>query len=256
MSTKLLNSLAKYVRKGVRRTGYDFVRYRDLPRDLDPRIASIVREACEYSMTSAQRILTLCEAVQYIVENEIEGDIVECGVWRGGSMLAAIKTLQVCGEKDRTCHLFDTFAGMTPPTADDVEFDGKTAAELLSSSDRNEVDSFWCYAPLEGVRALLSTTGYNPDRMVFVKGRVEDTLPASMPDRIALLRLDTDWYESTKHELEHLYPKLVSGGVLIVDDYGHWQGARRAVDEYVRENRLALFLQRIDYSGRCAIKVR
>ncbi|UCD67837.1 MAG: class I SAM-dependent methyltransferase [Betaproteobacteria bacterium] len=255
MPTKLLNSLAKHVRKGVRRIGFDIVRYRELPRDLDPRIANIIREACDYSMTSAQRILTLCEAVQYVVENKIEGDIVECGVWRGGSMLAAIKTLQFCGEADRTCRLFDTFEGMTPPTTYDVEFDGKTALELLNSSDRNEADSFWCYAPLEGVKALLAETGYSSDRLVFVKGRVEDTLPASAPGQIALLRLDTDWYESTKHELEHLYPKLVTGGVLIVDDYGHWQGAHRAVDEYISEHRLALYLHRVDYSGRCAIKV-
>ena len=171
-------------------------------------------------------------------------------------MLAAIKTLQLIGGSERCFHLFDTFEGMTPPTERDVEFDGKTAQELLQSSDRNDSSSVWCYAPLEGVRAVLSSTGYNPDRLVFVKGRVEDTLPAHAPERIALLRLDTDWYESTRHELEHLYPRLVQGGVLIIDDYGHWQGARRAVDEYIGENRLPLLLNRIDYSGRCAVKVR
>ena len=256
MPAKFLKSLAKHVRSGVRRMGYDVVRYRELPRDLDPRVATIVREASEFTMTSLQRILSLCEAVRYIVENQIEGDVVECGVWRGGSMLAAIKALQLYGDVDRTCRLYDTFEGMTPPSDYDVEIDGKTALELLKSSDRNEADSVWCYAPLEGVKALLCSTGYKPDRLVFVKGRVEDTLPASAPNSIALLRLDTDWYESTKHELEHLYPRLVAGGVLIIDDYGHWQGARRAVDEYVSQNRLALLLHRIDYSGRCAVKIR
>jgi hypothetical protein len=202
-----------------------------------------------------QRLAALCEAVRYIEENGIEGDIVECGVWRGGSMLAAIRTLQLIGNADRTLHMFDTYEGMTPPTDQDVEFDGKTAQELLSSSNREDAESVWCNAPLEAVRALLSSTGYSPDRLFYVKGRVEETLPASAPARIALLRLDTDWYESTKHELEHLYPRLVQGGVLIIDDYGHWQGARKAVDEYIARNKLPLMLHRIDYSGRCAVKI-
>lgn len=248
-------SLVNGVRGGLRRLGYDVVRYRQLPRDLDPEIARIVREASEFTMTSVQRLAALCEAVQYIEQNRIEGDIVECGVWRGGSVLAAIKTLQLIGGASRTFHLFDTFEGMTPPTEKDVEFDGKSAQELLQSSDRNDASSVWCYAPLEGVRAVLSSTGYNSERLVFVKGRVEETLPAFAPDRIALLRLDTDWYESTKHELEHLYPRLVDGGMLIIDDYGHWEGARKAVDEYIARNRLPLMLHRIDYSGRCAVKV-
>jgi len=101
----------------------------------------------------------------------------------------------------------------------------------------------------------VTRVGYDPEKIRFVQGRVEDTLPRHAPDRIALLRLDTDWYESTRHELEHLFPRLAVGGVLILDDYGHWQGARQAVDEYVREHRLRLFLHRIDYAGRCAVKV-
>jgi hypothetical protein len=87
-----------------------------------------------------------------------------------------------------------------------------------------------------------------------VKGKVEDTIPRAAPKQIALLRLDTDWYESTYHELKHLYPRLVPGGVLILDDYGHWEGARRAVDQYFEEERIRLFLHRIDYAGRLAIK--
>ena len=83
---------------------------------------------------------------------------------------------------------------------------------------------------------------------------VEDTIPNQAPKEIALLRLDTDWYESTLHELEHLYPRLVSGGVLIIDDYGHWRGAREAVDEYIDKHKLKLFLTRIDYTGRLCVK--
>jgi len=75
-----------------------------------------------------------------------------------------------------------------------------------------------------------------------------------MPGKIALLRLDTDWYESTAHELKHLYPLLVPGGVIIIDDYGHWEGARKAVDEYITAEKLPLLLNRIDYTGRIGIK--
>ena len=88
-----------------------------------------------------------------------------------------------------------------------------------------------------------------------VPGLVEDTVPSQAPEVIALLRLDTDWYKSTWHELEHLYPRLSVGGVLIIDDYGHWEGARRAVDEFIEAKGLRLFLSRIDYTGRLAIKL-
>jgi hypothetical protein len=91
--------------------------------------------------------------------------------------------------------------------------------------------------------------------MHFVKGKVEDTIPASTPDRIAILRLDTDWYASTRHELEHLYPLLAPGGVLIIDDYGHWEGCRQAVDEYFASRNLQVLLNRVDYTGRIAVKL-
>jgi O-methyltransferase len=108
---------------------------------------------------------------------------------------------------------------------------------------------------LEDVKRVMAATGYEPGKTVFVPGRVEDTIPASAPETIALLRLDTDWYQSTYHELTHLYPRLAVGGVLIIDDYGHWQGARKAVDQYIREQKLKLLLCRIDYTGRVCVKL-
>jgi O-methyltransferase len=104
------------------------------------------------------------------------------------------------------------------------------------------------------VRQAVLSTGYDAARLHFVKGKVEDTLPAEAPPQICLLRLDTDWYESTRHELRHLYPRLARGGVLIIDDYGHWQGARQATDEYLAEQRIPLLLNRIDYGARIALK--
>lgn len=251
----LLKTPVRWIRQGVRALGFDVVRYRELPQDLDPGIRKTVERVRDFTMTSPYRIAALCEAVRYVIENRIEGDIVECGVWRGGSMMAVAETLVQLGETNRMLHLFDTFEGMTEPGAYDVAITGESARALLAAThDRTGADSVWCEAPLEQVRRSLATTGYDAGRIAFVQGRVEDTLPANAPQRIALLRLDTDWYESTRHELEHLYPRLVPGGMLIIDDYGHWAGARRAVDEYVRENRLPLYLHRIDYSGRCAIK--
>jgi O-methyltransferase len=105
---------------------------------------------------------------------------------------------------------------------------------------------------LAEVQAAMRSTGYPEHQIGYVSGRVEETIPESAPSEIALLRLDTDWYGSTRHELEHLYPRLVSGGVLIVDDYGHYAGARQAVDEYFAGR--PILLARVDYTGRMAVK--
>jgi hypothetical protein len=196
----------------------------------------------------------VCEAARYIEKNSIPGAIVECGVWRGGSMMAVARTLLAIKGAERELFLFDTFDGMSVPDENDISLIGERASELGEQHAKSEADLFWCYAPLDAVKQAILSTGYPKERIRFVKGRVEETLPREAPEKIALLRLDTDWYESTRHELETLYPRLVRGGVLILDDYGHWQGARKAVDEYIEKNNLTLFLSRTDYTGRVAIK--
>jgi hypothetical protein len=113
--------------------------------------------------------------------------------------------------------------------------------------------SLWCNASIEDVQANMARSSYPSQRIHLVKGPVESTIPGVAPDDIALLRLDTDWYESTRHELEHLFPRLVPGGVLIIDDYGHWQGARQAVDEYLAKSDVPILLNRVDYTGRIAV---
>lgn len=203
-------------------------------------------------MTSPERMFALYEAVRYVSRAGIGGDVVECGVWRGGSsMLAALTCLELSDV--RTLWLYDTFAGMTEPGAEDVKWSGESAAAELAAEDRAAgAWSTWAYATLDDVRANMAGTGYPPDRIRYVAGKVEDTIPAELPESIALLRLDTDWYESTRHELLHLWPLLAPGGVLIIDDYGHWQGARRAVDEFFADN--PVLLHRIDYTGRMLVK--
>lgn len=225
--------------------------------DASPAQIDIIEAVTPFTMTSPERIMALCESVEHVCQQRLEGDIVECGVWKGGSMAAAARVLQTIGITDRDLWMFDTFEGMSAPTDSDVDFLGQRADQLLSEADLSqatEKESIWCRCELDSVKATLLETGYPESRMRFIKGKVEETLPLETPEQIAILRLDTDWYESTLIELEILYPKLVPGGVLIIDDYGHWQGCRRAVDEYFAANNVNMFLHRVDYTGRLGIK--
>jgi len=169
-------------------------------------------------------------------------------------MMAVARTLMRIGAQ-RDLYLFDTFEGMSEPGPQDIAMTGESAKTLLGLAPRTEDDAMWCYAPFERVLHAMSLTGYPAGRIHLVRGKVEDTLQTSAPSSIALLRLDTDWYESTRHEMEQLFPRLSKGGVLILDDYGHWQGAKRAVDEYLEQHQIKLLLHHIDYTGRCAVKV-
>jgi O-methyltransferase len=223
------------------------------PGDFEHADIEICRRVAPYTMTTPPRVYALMRGVEYVVARGLAGAFVECGVWRGGSMMAAALTLLRLGNTDRDLYLFDTFAGMTPPTAEDVKHSGESAADLLAGASRDS--HLWAVASLEDVREGVLGVGYPEERIHFVEGPVEETLPANAPDEIALLRLDTDWYESTKHELVHLYPRLVTGGVLILDDYGYWQGTRRATDEYVAEHSVPLLLNRIDAGARMALKL-
>jgi len=245
---------AKYaVQRRLRRAGIDLGR---LVRGdgLDDDDRATIRAVEAYTMTSPERIAAVCEAVRYVCRHGIEGSIVECGVWRGGSMMAAARTLLALGVTDRELVLYDTFAGMTDPTSADIDRHGRSARRWMSRYGSTAAgDSRWCNASLDEVRANVESVGYPMDRCTFVPGPVEETIPDHAPSRIAVLRLDTDWYESTAHELEHLFPRLAAGGVLIIDDYGHWQGARRAVDEYVERHDLPLLLHRTDETGRVAV---
>lgn len=225
------------------------------PPDVSPDFLEIYKKVRPYTMTSPERILALCEAMKYVQDKHIEGDIVECGVWKGGSMMAVAETLLRTGDTNRDLYLFDTFEGMSSPTENDVDIAGVTAEILLDRSDKEKDETVWCNASLDVVKTALGSTGYPSGKVHFIKGMVEDTIPEFIPEKIALLRLDTDWYESTKHEMEHLFPRLAKGGVLIIDDYGHWQGARKAVDEYLENNQIRILLNRIDYTGRIAVKV-
>jgi hypothetical protein len=205
-------------------------------------------------MTSRERMYALYKAVEYIIDEDIPGDFVECGVWRGGSAMIMAATLIAKGRNDRCIHLYDTFDGMPPPGPLDEDFAGRPASALLAQEPKGPDSHIWGYAVLDYVKDQVARTGYPMDNLKFIVGKVEYTLPEDLPVQLALLRLDTDWYESTRHELKHLYPLLSPGGVLIVDDYGHWRGSKRAVDEYLAEAETHLQLHEIDYAGRIAVK--
>ncbi len=181
--------------------------------------------AKQYSKASQERLQAMTDALRMIDEKKIEGDIVECGVWRGGHIILARMV-----SPDRRCWLYDTFEGMTQPGPYDMKVSGKKPPPGKALSKK------WTMASLEEVTYNLRCAGVLDSYLTqFVVGDVLKTLDKieNLPDKIALLRLDTDWYESTKKELEILWPRLVSGGILIIDDYGHWLGARKAVDEYL-----------------------
>jgi O-methyltransferase len=271
MLSRVLNAV---VRPAVRKCGIDIVRYQranggapvrrsrvgvdvhNLPRDFDELSIRVFKFVDDYTMASPENIYSLVQCVKYLVSQEIEGAFVECGVWKGGAVMAMALVLREMGCADREIYLYDTFSGMARPSDVDVRWDGGTAKDEDARTRISEDTSNWCLAPLDEVEQNIRRTGYPMERIHFVKGKVEATIPGTMPDQIAFLRLDTDFYDSTRHELVHLYPRLSRNGILTVDDYGHWLGSRKAVDEYITTQRLPIALHRVDRTGvRVAVKV-
>lgn len=209
-----------------------------------------------FTMTSPECIVTLIRSIQYILTKSIPGDIVECGVWRGGSMMASAITLLNAKDTSRSLYLYDTFQFFQDIRGidKDIDYKGESASDEIKRINAENI--YFVGISLDAVQSVLNRTRYPEDKIHYVKGKVEDTIPSTLPERISLLRLDTDMYESTKHELEHLYPLLSVGGVLIIDDYGHWMGAKKAVDEYFSENNIPVYLHRVDYSCRIYIKTQ
>jgi O-methyltransferase len=207
------------------------------------------------SMTSPERLFTTIMACRHAVDRHIEGDFVECGVWRGGNAMLAAAVLKANGS-GRKLYLYDTFEGMTAPSDEDTALRDGARARDLYLERRRDTHNEWCYASIEDVKSNFLRAGLLDENVVFVKGDVLQTLQdeRNIPRKIAVLRLDTDWYESTRRELEVLYPRLSVGGVLILDDYGYWAGAKKATDEYFAANGHRPFLQYIDHEGRVGVK--
>lgn len=222
------------------------------PQDFSPYTRELWDKVSPYTMTSQARVANLERAVRYVVANNIDGDFVECGVGAGGSMMAIAFTLRTLQIEDRRLLLYDTFEGMARPTAEDISILGKPATRKYERKTKDG-ECTWHNFPLEDVQANMARTQYPSDAIFFHKGLVQDTLPLNDSRAIALLRLDTNLYESTVVECAQLIPKLKPGGVLIIDDYFRWLGQQKAVDEYLESAGSRMLLTRID--DHCAMGV-
>jgi hypothetical protein len=223
--------------------------------DLEAEFLEFFESCRAETMTSIERMYALYQATCHVLDSDVPGDLVECGVWRGGSVMLMAYTLLSRGCTDRTIWLYDTFDGATPPGDDDIqEMSGRPARDILEEHERSLEDPFWAVAPRALVESNLRRTQYPMNRFRFVHGDVLVTIPAEIPASLSVLRLDTDWYQSTRHELKHLYPRLSPNGVLIIDDYGYWRGARKATEEYFQTVDARPLLNRIDYTGRIGVK--
>lgn len=187
------------------------------------------------------------DAVKYILQNNIEGCIIECGVESGNFEHIWINELMK-NNSIRDIYLFDTFGGLVEPT--EYDYTCKDSKIYQMNKDEvyitwknqviNEKVNGWCYTPLDKVKQRLNSTGYPQNNLHYVVGDVMETLKdkTTIPEKIAILRLDTDWYESSKYELEQMYDNVVRGGIIIFDDYYHWDGQRRATDDFFKSRNI------------------
>jgi hypothetical protein len=220
---------------------------KNYPEIDDPEFFRIARLVGKHTISDVPAQWALYKAIAYVVKNNIPGDIMECGVWNGGSILLAAYALLHFGDTSRRLYLYDTF--------EEVDVDNVGNSALAAWENLTSKGQLWGFGGTEQmVRDVVFTAGYPQDQFVFVKGMVEDTIPGVIPERISILRLDTDFYSSTYHELVHAYPLLSSGGVLIIDDYGYFLGSRVATDQYIAENQLPLLLNRMNPSVHLAVK--
>jgi O-methyltransferase len=255
MTQRAVPLIKSAVRAAARHYGIHLVSTKDprssgvLPPDFSADEARLYFRVRPWTLTSPERVVSLARAVEFVIRAGIPGDFVECGVWQGGSAMVMADALARHGP-GRDLWLYDLWERTVPVP---VDADGAPAKALWATYQAGKGTP--C-AELETARRNVASTGLPADRVRFVQGVVERTIPAQAPARIAILRLDTDFYESTKHELVHLFPRLASGGVLIVDDYGapEFPGSRAAVDEYFAENGLRLLLNRIDSDARLVVK--
>lgn len=222
-------------------------------KDLEPDFLAMADQCKAYTQTTMERMYALHKSVAHITRNNIPGAIVECGVWRGGSMMMSAYSLLALNVHDRPLYLYDTYEGQPEPSDVDRDIWGNAQRQGWQRFVKDGVYTGE-RPPIDEVRENLRKTGYDESRIILIKGKVEDTLPAQLPGPIAILRLDTDWYESVAHTFTHLYPLLSHGGVLIVDDYGHLEGARKATDEYMAALKSPPMLFRVDYSCRTGVK--
>ena len=224
-----------------------------LPVETDKKIKKFIDMSAEFSMTGHKRMYLLSQAILHTKENNLDGDFVECGVWRGGNILL-YKLFNDFYSLNKIIFAYDTFQGMTTPEDIDIDYKGESAEKILLKNQKSEnITNMHCFSTIDTVKKNILKYS-KLENINFIIGPVEKTLllEKNLPKKISILRLDTDFYESTKIELEVLFPLLENNGILIVDDYGCWQGAKKAVDEYFLNKKFTMF--KIDITGRFIIK--
>ncbi len=222
--------------------------------EMSQKELEIVKKISDLSMTTPANHWAIIQSIKHISLNKIPGDLVECGIFQGGNIILFKILADEMGLKKKI-YGYDTFDGMPEPGEKD--FDLKDISAHKHFKEYKDMNIKWCYSNLEEVRSNICSFDENYLKdILLIKGKVEESLnnEKNLPEKISLLRLDTDFYESTKIELEKLYPKLVSGGILIIDDYGHWKGSKKAVDEYFNLSKEFFWFHRIDYASRLLIK--
>tara|TARA_B100001093_G_scaffold114764_1_gene107102 strand:- start:1956 stop:2732 length:777 start_codon:yes stop_codon:yes gene_type:complete len=255
-----MNPILRLFKSLFKKINYDLIKIRpfDLSKNF-PETSEFEKElfniCSNYSMTSHDRMFSLMKSLEYVIQNNVEGDLVECGVWKGGNLIVFQKYVEKFN-LNKKIFAYDTFEGMSQPDEIDKTFEGESASIQLDKLEKKNVDRkkniLIADCSLEEVKNNFEKNT-NKNNLICIKGKVEDTLlkDENLPKKISILRLDTDWYSSTKKELEILYPLLEKNGILLIDDYGYWQGAKKAVDEFFKDKKVTMF--KIDFTGRMII---
>ena len=250
----LKNTLYAKIRKFLFSQNINIERVR-IPAEISKNDRDTIDKIKPFTMTTYERIYMLIKSVEYIIDRNIPGDFVECGVWRGGSVMAIAQTLKNLGVTDRKIWLYDTFDGMTEPSDLDFDWAGVFAKDVLLKQVKvDEKLNTHAFASINAVRKNLSKIDYDFDNFIFVVGDVRQTIIKKAPKSISLLRLDTDWYDSTLVELEQLFPLLNKNGILILDDFGQWAGSRKAAMEYFDSLETRYLMNIVDKGARLIIK--
>ena len=256
-----MNKISEAIKKFLKKYNFKIEHANSWYKRNEHRIAEItddelktLKEITNFSMSTPANHWAIIQSLKHIKRNNIEGDLVECGVWKGGNLILFKKMLEKLN-LDKKIFAFDTFQGMPEPGKEDFDLKNNNAGNIYENYKKKDIK--WCFSNLNEVKTNIGKHFEDYEKNFnFIEGKVEETLviEKNLPQKISLLRLDTDFYESTKKELEILYPRLNKGGVLIIDDYGHWKGSKKAVDEYFDLKQNFLWFHRIDYASRLYIK--
>ncbi len=256
-----MNPALRLLKSLLKKINYTLVKNESVNLDYEfPELDKFEKEIFKnifpkYTMTSPERIFALMKSINFVKQNNVAGDFVECGVWRGGNLILFQKFIEKYN-LNKKIYAYDTFEGMSEPEKIDETFKGESSSYLLNKLKKKQVNRkeniLIADCSLEQVEENFKKFTNN-NNLISIKGDVDKTLniKENLPNKISILRLDTDWYSSTKKELEILFPLLEKNGVLIIDDYGFWKGARKAVDEYFKNKNVTMF--KIDFTGRMII---